>query len=189
MADSGSDQPFPDGTQRWNRTVVMLAIDIVGFGDLDRDDRIREHLHQRMHEMLRSAIACTGIDPAGCYFEDRGDGAIALLPGPDSLPENLEPLIEALHRELVNHNHASRFEAAIRLRVSVHVGDVTHDQHGLVSPEVIHLFWLLDSPPPRDAVKRPERSWASSYRPAPTNCSACGPATTATASTVRSPSG
>ncbi|ACY96089.1 MULTISPECIES: effector-associated domain 2-containing protein [Thermomonospora] len=125
----------------------LFACDIVGFSDPLRSDRAREHLHQKLYSILESAFAESGLPPESCYQEDRGDGALVLLP-PELDPSLLvHPLIGLLRGKVLDHNELSADVAQIRLRVALHIGRAKANAKGIVGSDVNHLRRLLDAPP------------------------------------------
>lgn len=89
-----------------------------------------------------------------CYHEDRGDGAIFVLPVTVSMSIMAGPFLGRLRAELRRHNELSNELGAIRLRVALHAGEVRMDEHGLVGAAVIHVFRLLDAQVFKDALAR-----------------------------------
>jgi len=125
----------------------LFTVDIVGFGRPDRDDDIRLHLRDRLYEMLEKAFDDSGIPWEGCYHEDRGDGALVVIPPGISARSIIDPLPERLSRLIRRHNHVSRAEAGLQLRAAAHIGPVDHDGHGFVGADVNLVFRLLDARP------------------------------------------
>lgn len=123
---------------------AILVVDVEGFSD-----RRRTHPHQiamrnGMYQLLREAFSQAQIPWHVCYQEDRGDGALILVPPevPKSLLTGVLPgKIVAGLRE---YNAVSCLEARMRLRLAVHAGEVVWDNTGVVSSAVIHAFRLID---------------------------------------------
>jgi tetratricopeptide (TPR) repeat protein len=133
----------------------MLAVDITAFGDPDRDDQVRQYVRGKMYELLEDSLRNSGTEFHACYHEDRGDGAIVVLPSGTELGAALEPLIAGLRAGLSRHNRMSSTAAQMRLRVSLHIGGVHHDGRGLVGTDVNHLFRMLDAEPVKQAMTAP----------------------------------
>lgn len=69
----------------------LCTVFIVGFTWRDRDDDIRLYLHQRLYEYLQRAFDEFGVPWAGCFCEDRGDGALIVIPPEISVKRLLDP--------------------------------------------------------------------------------------------------
>lgn len=126
---------------------AVFAVDIVGFTRPDRDDDIRRYLHERLYEYLRRAFEESGLPWEGCFGEDRGDGALIVVPPEISFKGLIHPLPERLRSLIRRHNHVSRESAGIQLRTAVHVGPVDHDGHGFVGTDVNFTFRMLEARP------------------------------------------
>lgn len=130
----------PDGQIR-----AMLAVDIAGFTRQDRDDDIRGYLHEELYGFLRKALDDSGIPWAECHREDRGDGALVVLPPGISPKGIIDPFPERLRALVRRHNHVSRPAAGIQLRAAAHIGMMVHDGNGFVGSDVNLLFRMLDA--------------------------------------------
>jgi class 3 adenylate cyclase len=124
----------------------LFAVDIVGFTLPHRDDDVQLHLHGALYRMLERAFNGSGLPWDACMNEDRGDGALVVVPPTISVDGLIDPLPERLRGLAALHNRLSSQEAYIQLRIAVHVGNVHHDGHGFVGDAVNHLFRLLDAP-------------------------------------------
>ena len=126
-----------------HRTIVVL--DVERFGDPRRTNphqlAVREGLYRSVGEAFREAKLPWVPDT----HEDRGDGILILLP--PEVPKSL--LVELLPSELVAmlaaHNREHPDEAAIRLRMSLHAGEVLYDQYGVTGQAVNWAFRLVDA--------------------------------------------
>ena len=124
----------------------LFAVDIVGFNGRRRDDDIQMYVHKSLYEMLQAAFDRSDLPWFGCIHEDRGDGALVVIPpmipltGLVALPDRLRGLVR-------RHNHVSCDAARVQLRAAMHVGPVHHDGHGFVGRDVSLLFRLLDARP------------------------------------------
>lgn len=126
---------------------TLFAVDIAGFTRSDRDDDIRLYLHERLYGMLQKAFDGAAIPWTACWHEDRGDGALVVIPPGVSGLNLVGPLPERLRALVRRHNHVSRDAAGIQLRAAAHFGLVEHDGHGFVGSDVNQLFRMLDAPP------------------------------------------
>jgi hypothetical protein len=148
--DSPPEAPPRNGWRPSGRCSIFVC-DIVSFGREGRHDGIQGRLRSALYEGLQRSFDESGVPFDRCYLEDRGDGAI-VVPPPDIETEVLvHPLIDRLRAELRRHNEISSELAQIRLRVSLHVGNVEDDGRGIVGTAINHASRLLDAPVFKDA--------------------------------------
>jgi hypothetical protein len=126
---------------------AVFAVDIVGFTRPDRDDDIRLYLHQQLYEYLRAAFDDAGVPWAECFCEDRGDGALVVIPPEISAKGLIDPLPEKLRGFIRRHNHVSSAAAQLQLRAALNIGPLEHDRHGFVGTDVNFAFRMLESRP------------------------------------------
>ncbi|MFD9699075.1 hypothetical protein [Lentzea sp. NPDC059081] len=120
----------------------------VDIADFTNDQRMAFHLSDvraGMYEVLRRAFDSVGIDYEGCDREDRGDGALILVPATFPKSELADKLPERLVAELRRFNSTRVPEAQMKLRVAVHAGDIRRDDHGWIGVPVNVAFRLLDA--------------------------------------------
>jgi tetratricopeptide (TPR) repeat protein len=132
----------------------LVAVDVVGFSHRDRTEPIQVRIRSALYGMLERAFRNAGIAWDGCYVEDRGDGAIVVVPEPFAPSMLVHSVVEHLGSELHGYNQVASDPAVIRLRISVHMGMVRVDDHGLVGEAVIHVFRLLDAKILKDLFQR-----------------------------------
>lgn len=130
----------------------MFAVDIAGFTEPYRDDDIRLYLHEELYELLERAFDGSGIPWARCFHEDRGDGALIVVPPDVASKGIIDPLPERLRSLIRRHNHVSCQAAGIQLRAAAHIGPVEHDGHGFVGTDINLLFRMLEARPLRKAL-------------------------------------
>jgi hypothetical protein len=75
---------------------TLFAVDIAGFTSPDRDDDIRLYLHEELYEVLEKAFNGSGMPWARCFREDRGDGALVVVPPGIACKGIIDPLPERL---------------------------------------------------------------------------------------------
>jgi hypothetical protein len=126
---------------------AVFAVDIVGFTRPDRDDDIRLYLHQQLYEYLEIAFDDSGVPWAESFCEDRGDGALIVIPPEIPVKGLIDPLPERLRRIIRRHNHVSCAAANMQLRAAAHIGPVDHDGHGFVGTDVNFAFRMLEARP------------------------------------------
>ncbi|MEV6832788.1 tetratricopeptide repeat protein [Amycolatopsis sp. NPDC051102] len=131
---------------------MIVAVDVVAYGDPRRADLDRVAIRQGLYHLLELAFTRSGIPWAGSDREDCGDGVLVLVAATvpksvfaDSFVRNLGPLLE-------EHNSAAGAHERIRLRVALHAGEVHYDAHGVAGTSVNLAFRLLDAPALKDAV-------------------------------------
>jgi hypothetical protein len=132
----------------------VLAVDIAGFTKPHRDDEIRLYLHEELYELLQKAFDGSDIPWADCFHEDRGDGALIVVPPYITSKGIIDPLPERLRGLIRRHNHVSSQAAGIQLRAAAHIGPVEHDGHGFVGSDINLLFRMLESRPLKRALAR-----------------------------------
>jgi hypothetical protein len=130
----------------------LFAVDIAGFTGPHRDDDIRLYLHEELYQVLHKAFDGSGIPWADCFCEDRGDGALIVVPPAVPCKGLIDPLPERLRSLIRRHNHVSRDAAGIQLRAAAHIGPVEHDGHGFVGTDINLLFRMLDARPLKAAL-------------------------------------
>lgn len=126
---------------------AVFAVDIVGFTRPDRDDEIRLYLHEKLYEYLQKAFDHSGVPWAECFCEDRGDGALIVIPPEIPAKGLIDPLPERLRRLVRRHNHLSCDSADMQLRAAAHIGPVDYDGHGFVGTDVNFAFRMLEARP------------------------------------------
>jgi hypothetical protein len=123
---------------------ALFAVDIAGFTGPHRDDDIRLYLHEELYQVLHKAFDASGIPWADCFCEDRGDGALIVVPPGLPCKGLIDPLPERLRGLIRRHNHVSRDSAGLQLRAAAHIGPVEYDGHGFVGTDINLLFacWM-----------------------------------------------
>ncbi|MGP4029735.1 hypothetical protein [Actinomadura sp. 3N407] len=124
---------------------TLAAVDICRFGARS-NARTQLHLRREMYALIAEACRITRVPWAASYREDRGDGALFIVP-PDVAAEHLlDPFAHHLVAVLRRYNRLSSHAAQLKLRLAVHTGRVHSDDHGVTGPALVHLFRLLDAP-------------------------------------------
>src|SRR3954451_1165942 len=124
---------------------AILGVDIEGFADRRRTNPDQILVREGLYRCLQAAFARSGIAWGLCYCEDRGDGALILVP--PEIPKNLlvGRFPQELSSALQTHNEAHAEESRIRVRLVVHGGEVHRDGHGVVGTAVNVAFRLLEA--------------------------------------------
>jgi len=125
---------------------AILFTDVAGFGNPLRLDPDREVVRAALYEILRSSFEASGVPWADCYYEDRGDGAVIVVPPTISTLRVVDPLIPELAARLRQYNRRASEVVLIQLRAALHVGPVGKDAEGLTGQAVIGTARILDAP-------------------------------------------
>lgn len=124
---------------------TCVAFDIVAFG-ARFDDEVQVFVHRNLYTILEVAFARAGVSWAASRREDRGDGALIVVPPATAPVALVGPLVTELTRCLRQYNKLVADAAQIRLRMAVHYGPVYADTNGLVGSSLVHLFRMLEAP-------------------------------------------
>ncbi|GAB3456330.1 ATP-binding protein [Actinophytocola sediminis] len=131
----------------------VVAFDVEGFSDPHRDDGAQTAVRARVYELVREAFDSAGVPWTACTHEDRGDGAIVLVPAEISKVLLLDPLLGHLSAALTDHNRDAPLARRIRLRLAVHAGEISVDQHGLSGADLVEACRMLDADELRGALR------------------------------------
>jgi hypothetical protein len=142
--DPASPQMRPDGIHPQN--CVLFAVDVAGFTSQQRDDHVQLYMRKALYAILAQAFEASQLGWDNCLHEDRGDGILVIVPASKPSAMVVDPLLDRLRTGLLRHNRLNSDAASIRLRVAVHSGAVTRDEHGVSGAPLRHLFRLLDAP-------------------------------------------
>jgi class 3 adenylate cyclase/tetratricopeptide (TPR) repeat protein len=126
-----------------HRTIVVVDV-----AEFTRPDRTVPHqlaVQEGLHDVLRAALTAAGADPHDCVIEDRGDGALILVPPSVSKSELADRLPDRLVAEIRRHNVTRVAAAQIKLRVGLHAGDIRRNEQGWVGKAVNLAFRILDA--------------------------------------------
>jgi hypothetical protein len=132
---------YPEG-----QISALLAVDIAEFGAPGRDDDVQYYLRAALYNLLECAFNQSGLPWAECACEDRGDGALIVIPPEIPVTSVLSELPRQISSLLRHHNRLSSQSAHMQLRVAAHVGYIRRDRYGFTGNAIIHIFRLLDAP-------------------------------------------
>jgi len=143
----------PLDAEQYQQHCSLIAADIADFSNPARDEEFQLYLRKSLYEIFGRAFRDIGVaweGPCDLHREDRGDGMTAVFM--PHIPTGL--LINRLPGPLLaglrHHNKMSSRLAQIQLRLALHAGLVTLDDHGFAGPEANRLFRILEAA----AVKR-----------------------------------
>ena len=134
--------------QAWREPLncSIVFTDVAGCSDPVRTDGDRDVVRAAMYEILRSAFEASGVPWAACYREDRGDGAVIVVPPTISTLRAVDPLVAELAARLRQYNRRASEVVRIQLRVALHVGPVGKDAEGLTGQAIISAARIVDAP-------------------------------------------
>jgi hypothetical protein len=123
----------------------ILALDIQGFGRLERTNLARARMRTGLHRILGNAMTAAEIAPEHVEQTEYGDGVLVLLGPQVSKARLLHPVLPRLLSGLARYNRTAPDAARLRLRVVVHAGELLRDAHGITGEDLILAFRLLDA--------------------------------------------
>jgi hypothetical protein len=133
-----------------NCTIVYT--DVAGFSSPDRNDADRLDVRRAMYRALEEAFEDSGVPWDGCHIEDRGDGALIVVPAQVPTAAVIDPMLVSLGMRLRRHNQRSSGAVRVQLRVAVNVGPVMPDPPGVSGSSIITAARLLDARPLKDRL-------------------------------------
>jgi hypothetical protein len=134
----------------------ILVIDIERFGT--RRNPVQQHIRTQLYRIVGEAMADSGITAEELQVSDRGDGAFWLLPTSVSKVDLTGRFIVALQTRLAAYAQVSSSQAALRLRVALHAGEVGSDEHGWLGEDLNTACRLVDLDALRDTLAAATRS-------------------------------
>lgn len=144
--------PAQAGPSWTGRNCTIAFTDIAGFSQSHRNDRDRLDMRRAMYALLREAFEESGVSWGACHIEDRGDGALIVVPPEVPTGAVVDALTASLARRLRRHNERSSEPVRFQLRAAVHVGPVMPDPPGVSGWALIRTARLLDARPLRDRL-------------------------------------
>jgi len=124
---------------------AILALDIEGFGRLERSNLARAQRRTGLHRIVGNALTAAGIDPEHIEQTEYGDGVLVLVGPQVSKARLLHPLLPRLVSGLARYNRTASDAARLRVRVVVHAGELLRDAHGVTGEDLVLAFRLLDA--------------------------------------------
>lgn len=163
---------------------TIVVVDVEAFGQRSRTNPNKVRIRHGMYRALVRAFAAADIPWDICQREDLGDGVLVLAPARISKTLFVDLLLESLADEIVAHNGVHPPLERIRLRLGLHAGEVSYDDHGVTGSSILHAQQLIDAPVLKRAlagskavlaviasdwvfeevVRHSERSFAGAYR-------------------------
>lgn len=138
----------PAGT--WNgQNCTVVLIDIAGFGASTRSDNDRRRIRMILYRIAQSLFEAPD-QQHDYHCEDRGDGILLIVPPHVPTGSIVNRILGDMAALLHQHNSTAEAAARIQMRVSLDVGPVVSDAHGVDGLAIIHAARLLNAP----ALKR-----------------------------------
>ncbi len=136
---------------------TVLVVDIEQSNDPIRTNSDHVVIRKAMYQALTVALKKNSW--LNCYHEDRGDGVLVLVP-PDvpklqlvtSVLNRLETALKRHNATMERRDPGRAAATQIRLRVAVHAGEVTFDEHGVVGAAITRTFRMAEAPPLKAAL-------------------------------------
>ncbi|MFG2087552.1 cyclic nucleotide-binding domain-containing protein [Spirillospora sp. NPDC048824] len=144
--------PGPPVPSLAGQNCTIVYSDIAGFSASHRNDADRLDMRRAMYAVLREAFEESRVPWDACHTEDRGDGALIVVPPEVPTAAVIDPMLTALAVRLRRHNQRSSAAVRIQLRVAVDVGPVMPDPPGVNGWALIHTARLLDARPLKDRL-------------------------------------
>lgn len=143
---------MPHSPPTEHRTIV--AVDVAEFTRPDRTVADQIAVQEGLYGVLRAALTAAGAVVDECDIEDRGDGALILIPPSVSKSELADKLPDRLAAEIRRHNATHARPAQFTIRVGLHAGDIRKNANGWVGNAVVQAFRILDSEEAKTELSR-----------------------------------
>ncbi|MGP4110536.1 hypothetical protein ACTWP5_06420 [Streptomyces sp. 4N509B] len=123
---------------------AMVVIDVERSAERTTPEQIRNR--ERLYDINRRALRHAGVEPVA--GEDRGDGCFQLFPASTPKHRLVGPFVSALVDQLRGRSGTD----PMRLRLSLHAGEVARDPYGWGGADLNTAFRLADLPRLRTAL-------------------------------------
>jgi hypothetical protein len=123
----------------------ILAVDIEGFGRVERSDADRAGMRAQLCRLLSQGLICAGIGVGQVTRSVHGDGVLVLVDPRVSKARLLHPLLPRVALGLDRYNRSVVSAMRLRLRAVVHAGEVLGDRYGYTGAALNTAFRLLDA--------------------------------------------
>ncbi|WP_269858132.1 hypothetical protein [Streptomyces sp. RPT161] len=128
----------------------IMVLDVENFSP--RENPVQRAVRRAMYEVVEDALSATGLTGKGVVMEDRGDGILILVPSTVSPVTLAGDFIRELHDGLRERAVLTSTAAATRLRVALHQGLASRDEHGWSGDAINTAFRLVNAEPLRDVL-------------------------------------
>jgi hypothetical protein len=120
---------------------VVVCVDVANSRELEHDAKL--WMRETLYQIIDRAFQRAEVEPEQRIVEDRGDGVLIAIRPSVSGARLAGPWLDTVYWALLSHNRSP--SKPLRLRVSMHVGAVEQDGHGLVGRAVDYTCRLCDS--------------------------------------------
>jgi tetratricopeptide (TPR) repeat protein len=131
---------------------AIVVVDVERFGDPERTNLNQLAVRDGLYKALIQAFGWSGISWESCVSEDRGDGALILVPPEIPKAYLVTRLPGMLAAAVSRHNTGRARPEQMRLRVALHAGEVYRDAHGVAGSAVNHAFRVAEAPALRSVL-------------------------------------
>lgn len=135
-----------------HRTIAV--VDVADFTNPDRNVADLVAVQEGLYNILHIAFAESGVDLDSCDVEDRGDGALIMIPPWVSKSMLADRLPDRLVAVLRRYNAVRLETTRLKLRVGIHAGDVRRNENGWVGHAVNLASRILEAPEVKAALLR-----------------------------------
>jgi CRP-like cAMP-binding protein len=130
----------------WNGHICsILVVDITAFGRRDRNDDDRRTIRDAMYSILQEACENSNVPWLACHREDRGDGALIIVPPSTPTRSVVDPLLARLAAALKHHNRQATQATRFQLRIALHVGPVVSEPQGVSGEAIILASRIIEA--------------------------------------------
>ncbi|MBM9509638.1 hypothetical protein [Actinacidiphila acididurans] len=133
----------------------ILALDMEGFST--RTDPVQRSLRAEMYDIVDHAFEQAGLAGFGVTTEDRGDGALMVVPATVPPVRLAGTFVRALDDGLQEKAALFGSNRTLRLRLAMHQGLAAEDDHGWSGDAVNTACRLVDAEPLRETLRAAER--------------------------------
>ncbi|WP_131803158.1 TIR domain-containing protein [Parafrankia colletiae] len=126
---------------------TVIVLDAVGYSR--NGVMVQLGIRDGLRDIVNDALADARIPASAVTRQDTGDGLVAVVSGDVPKAVIAADFVEEVRRGLRSYNRTRTTSGRIRLRLSLHHGDVVKDRTGWAGDAVIVGCRLIDSPPIR----------------------------------------
>lgn len=123
----------------------IVLVDVADFTNPDRTAIHRRDIQDGMYTILEEAFEASGVGWANCEHEDRGDGAMVLVPATVSKKILADLFVTRLLAALRRYNVTRAAESSIAMRVVLHFGEITRNSPRADGEALNNAFRMLET--------------------------------------------
>ena len=141
-------------TVSWTGQICpILLTDISGFSTRGRSDDDRLTLRRVMYDLLQQAFGAAGLRWREFHTEDRGDGALIVIPPDTPASPVVSYVLSRLASALRQHNQSASDALRMQLRLALHAGPVIRDAQGMTGHAINQTARLVQASTLRKHLK------------------------------------